>query len=58
MQMSKSPKLTVRVISPEKIICEGKALEVVLPAFRGHLSVLVNHGLMLTFFEVGGVHAV
>ncbi|GCL42653.1 F0F1 ATP synthase subunit epsilon [Anabaena sp. FACHB-1250] len=45
--------LTVRVISPDKIVWDAEADEVVLPSTTGQLGVLSGHAPMLTALDIG-----
>ena len=43
--------LTVRVVSPDKIVWDATAEEVILPSTTGHLGILSGHAPMLTALD-------
>lgn len=45
--------LTVRVITPDKIVCDQTAQEVILPSGSGLLGILTDHAPLLTSLDVG-----
>lgn len=45
--------LTVSVISPEALLFEGQADEVVAPAFDGMVGILTGHAPMMTLLGKG-----
>lgn len=45
--------LTVRVITPDKIVCDETAQEVILPSGSGLLGILTDHIPLLTTLDVG-----
>lgn len=45
--------LNVRVISPDKIIWDASAQEVILPSTTGQLGILSGHAPLLTALDVG-----
>ena len=45
--------LKVSVISPEKVLYEGEAESVVVPAFDGELGVLTGHAPLMTLIGNG-----
>ena len=48
--------LTVRVVSPVKIVFEGEAASLVAPAWDGHVGVLPGHAPMLSLLGAGEVN--
>jgi ATP synthase F1 epsilon subunit len=48
-----SDKLTVSVISPEKVLFEGVARAVVAPAFDGEIGILPMHAPLMTLLGKG-----
>lgn len=46
-------RLKVSVISPERVVFEGEATEVVAPAWDGSLGVLRGHAPMLALLGTG-----
>lgn len=45
--------LQVRIITPDRIVWNTSAEEVVLPSTTGQLGILVNHTPLITAIEVG-----
>jgi F-type H+-transporting ATPase subunit epsilon len=45
--------LTVRVITPDKIVWDDKVQEVILPSTTGQLGILTGHAPLLTALDVG-----
>jgi F-type H+-transporting ATPase subunit epsilon len=45
--------LKVSVISPEKVLIEGEAASVVVPAFDGELGILTGHAPIMTLIGNG-----
>lgn len=45
--------LTVRVITPDRIVWEEEAEEVILPSATGQLGILSGHAPLLTALEIG-----
>ena len=45
--------LTVSVISPEKVLFEGRATSVVAPGFDGELGILPGHAPLMTVLGRG-----
>ncbi|MGL5032786.1 MAG: ATP synthase F1 subunit epsilon [Microcystaceae cyanobacterium] len=45
--------LTVRVITPDKVVWDAEVQEVILPSTTGQLGILSNHAPLLTALEVG-----
>ena len=45
--------LRVSVISPERVLFEGEAASVVVPAFDGEVGILDNHAPMMTLLGRG-----
>lgn len=45
--------LSVRVVSPAKVVFEGKAASVVAPAWDGQVGVLPGHAPMLALLGLG-----
>ncbi|MCU0665628.1 MAG: hypothetical protein MUF05_00820 [Candidatus Omnitrophica bacterium] len=48
-------EFNVYILSPEKIIYEGKACSVVLPAFLGYLEVLKDHAPLMGKLQKGRI---
>ncbi len=48
-----SDKLTVSVISPEKVLFEGVARAIVAPAFDGEIGILPMHAPLMTLLGKG-----
>ena len=48
-----SDKLTVSVISPEKVLFQGVARAVVAPAFDGEIGILPMHAPLMTLLGKG-----
>ncbi|MFQ5536222.1 MAG: ATP synthase F1 subunit epsilon [Gemmatimonadota bacterium] len=47
--------LTVRVVSPEKVVFEGEASAVVAPAWDGKVGILPGHAPFLTLLGAGSL---
>jgi F-type H+-transporting ATPase subunit epsilon len=45
--------LTVRVITPDKIVWDQTAQEVILPSSSGQLGILTDHAPLLTSLDIG-----
>ena len=45
--------LTVRVITPDKIVWDREAEEIILPSGSGQMGVLTNHAPLLTSLDIG-----
>ena len=45
--------LTVRVITPDSIVWDDTAQEVILPSSSGQLGILSNHAPLLTSLDIG-----
>ncbi|NCO75295.1 MAG: F0F1 ATP synthase subunit epsilon [Cyanobacteria bacterium] len=45
--------LTVRIITPDKIVWDETAQEVILPSGSGQLGILTDHAPLLTNLEIG-----
>ncbi len=45
--------LTVRVITPDKVVWDDTVQEVILPSTTGQLGILSNHAALLTALEIG-----
>jgi F-type H+-transporting ATPase subunit epsilon len=45
--------LTVRVITPGKIVWDDEVQEVILPSTTGQLGILTNHAPLLTALDIG-----
>jgi F-type H+-transporting ATPase subunit epsilon len=45
--------LTVRVITPDKIVWDAEAQEVILPSTSGQLGILTGHAPLLTALDTG-----
>jgi F-type H+-transporting ATPase subunit epsilon len=45
--------LTVSVISPERVLFEGEAESVVVPAYDGELGILTGHAPLMTLLGRG-----
>jgi len=45
--------LTVRVITPDKIVWDDQVEEVILPSTTGQLGILTNHAPLLTALDIG-----
>ena len=54
--MARAP-LSVRVVSPERIVFEGEASALVAPAWDGLVGILPGHASMLTLLGAGTVRA-
>ena len=47
--------ISVKVVSPEKVIFKGAALSVVLPAVSGEMGVLSGHAPLVTILKQGNI---
>ncbi len=47
--------LTVRIITPDKIVWDQEAQEIILPSGSGQMGVLTNHAPLLTSLDIGVV---
>ncbi|GBF81849.1 ATP synthase F1 subunit epsilon [Aphanothece sacrum] len=45
--------LTVRVITPDKVVWDGSVEEVILPSTSGQLGILKGHAPLLTALDIG-----
>ncbi|AFY75790.1 MAG: F0F1 ATP synthase subunit epsilon [Hydrococcus sp. C42_A2020_068] len=45
--------LTVRVITPDKIVWDDAAQEIILPSTTGQLGILTGHAPLLTALDIG-----
>lgn len=45
--------LNVRVITPDKVVWDANAEEIILPSSSGQLGILVDHAPLLTALEIG-----
>ena len=45
--------LNVRVITPDKVVWDASAEEVILPSSTGQLGILTNHAPLLTALDIG-----
>ncbi|PSF33610.1 F0F1 ATP synthase subunit epsilon [Aphanothece hegewaldii CCALA 016] len=45
--------LTVRVITPDKIVWDAEAEEIILPSSTGQLGILTGHAPLLTALNIG-----
>mmetsp|Transcript_29604 Transcript_29604/g.74034 ORF Transcript_29604/g.74034 Transcript_29604/m.74034 type:complete len:131 (-) Transcript_29604:16-408(-) len=45
--------LNVRVITPDKVVWDAKAEEIILPSSTGQLGILNNHAPLLTALDIG-----
>ncbi len=45
--------LTVRVITPDKVVWDDEVQEVILPSTTGQMGILNNHAALLTALEIG-----
>jgi F-type H+-transporting ATPase subunit epsilon len=50
--------LDVSIISPERIVFEGKASQVVAPAFDGELGILPMHAPLMTLLGQGSLRVI
>jgi F-type H+-transporting ATPase subunit epsilon len=48
--------LSVRVVSPDRIVFEGDASAIVAPAWDGQVGILPNHAPMLALVGAGELH--
>jgi F-type H+-transporting ATPase subunit epsilon len=49
----KKMTLTVRVITPDKVVWDDAVQEVILPSTTGQLGILSNHAPLLTALDIG-----
>jgi len=45
--------LNVRVITPDKVILDTNAEEIILPSSTGQLGILIDHAALLTSLDIG-----
>jgi F-type H+-transporting ATPase subunit epsilon len=45
--------LNVRVITPDRVVYDAKADELILPSSTGQLGILTNHAPLLTALDIG-----
>jgi F-type H+-transporting ATPase subunit epsilon len=45
--------LNVRVITPDRVVWDAKAEELILPSSTGKVGVLINHAPLLTALDIG-----
>jgi F-type H+-transporting ATPase subunit epsilon len=45
--------LNVRVITPDKVVWDAMAEEIILPSSTGQLGILVDHAPLLTALDIG-----
>ena len=45
--------LNIRVITPDRIVWDATAEEVILPSSTGQLGILMNHAPLLTALDIG-----
>jgi F-type H+-transporting ATPase subunit epsilon len=45
--------LNVRVITPDRVVWDANADEIILPSSSGQLGILVDHAPLLTALEIG-----
>lgn len=48
-------RLRVRVVSPERVVYDGRAVSMVLPAWDGKLGILPDHAPMIALLGSGEV---
>ena len=48
-----SDKITVEIISPEKLIVNSEASEVTIPSYEGQMGILKDHISLITFLRPG-----
>ena len=53
-----SDKFTIEIISPDKIILQAEAKEVVIPSFEGEMGILKDHIPLITFLRPGLVNII
>ena len=53
-----SDKFTIEIISPDKIILQAEAKEVVIPSFEGEMGILKDHIHLITFLRPGLVNII
>ena len=53
-----SEKFTIEIISPDKIILQAEAKEVVIPSFEGEMGILKDHIPLITFLRPGLVNII
>jgi F-type H+-transporting ATPase subunit epsilon len=51
--INKKMTLTVRVITPDKVVWDDVVQEVILPSTTGQMGILSNHAALLTALEIG-----
>lgn len=47
--------LTLKIVSPEKVVYDGEVTSVVVPGVLGQFEILVNHAPIISALEVGEV---
>ena len=45
--------LNVRVITPDKVVWDAAAEEIILPSSTGQLGILTDHAPLLTALDIG-----
>ena len=45
--------LNVRVITPDRVVYDAQADELILPSSTGQLGILTNHAPLLTALDIG-----
>jgi len=45
--------LNVRVITPDKVVWDAEAEEIILPSSTGQLGILTDHAPLLTALDIG-----
>jgi F-type H+-transporting ATPase subunit epsilon len=53
LSINKKMTLTVRVITPDKVVWDDEVQEVILPSTTGQMGILSNHAALLTALEIG-----
>ena len=48
-----SDKFTVEIISPDKLILNSEASEVIIPSYEGQMGILKDHISLITFLRPG-----
>ena len=48
-----SEKITVEIISPEKLIIKTNSSEVIIPSYEGEMGILKDHVALITFLRPG-----
>ncbi len=47
--------LTLRIISPEKVVFDGEVIQVIVPGTMGEFEILVNHAPIISSLEIGTI---